>query len=210
MRGDGLERKAKERGGRGGRGGKRGKGRKGSGKWSTETRITRLGLSPKSTPVPHFDSRLRRSSRNIPQIILATLATTPTRMPSRSTRQDASHESPSHSPHAHRPKPPSRTPSFLAGFVLTPLSSLSQTSQAFPQLKQSYENLVALANAREALRQTRREAAKHGKQVRRMVWRDRGEPPVELRSFEDCIEHAVRGGSRKYPFVGILWVILYA
>jgi hypothetical protein len=82
---------------------------------------------------------------------------------------------------------------------MAPLSSLSQTSQAFPQLKQSYENLVALANAREVLHQTRREAIRHGKQVRKMVWRDRGEPPVELRSVEDCIEHAVRGGSRKYP-----------
>lgn len=121
----------------------------------------------------------------------------------RSTPQDTSHEHPSHV-HTHRPKPLSRTSSSLAAFVLTPLSSFSQTSQAFPQLKQSYENLVALANAREALRQTRREAVKHGKQVRKMVWRDRGEPPVELRSVEDCIEHAVRGGSRKYRFLRVL------
>ena len=128
-----------------------------------------------------------------------TLATTPTTMASRSTQPDASHER-SNRDSTRRPRPPSRTPSFLATFALTPLSSLSQTSQAFPKLKQSYENLVALANAREALRQTRREAIKHGKQVRKMVWRNRGEPPVELRSFEDCIEHAVRGGSRKYPF----------
>ena len=154
----------------------------------------------KSSWFPHIDSYHHRRSHNIPQIIWATLATTPPTMASRSTQRDAADE-PSSRP--HRPRPPSRTPSFLAGFALTPLSSFSQTSQAFPKLKQSYENLVALANAREALLQTRREAIKHGKQVRKMVWRDKGEPPVELRSFEDCIEHAVRGGSRKYPLYGI-------
>jgi hypothetical protein len=153
--------------------------------------------SPNFQLFPHFDSYHHRRSHNIPQTTRATLVTTPTTMNSRSTQRDAPQEP---SSWKHRPPPPSRTPSFLAGFALTPLSSLSQTSQAFPKLKQSYENLVALANAREALRQTRQEAIKHGKQVRKMVWRDKGEPPVELRSLEDCIEHAVRGGSRKYPF----------
>ncbi|KAG8786646.1 hypothetical protein FRC15_010986 [Serendipita sp. 397] len=73
---------------------------------------------------------------------------------------------------------PPRQSSFL-NLALTPLNRQSK------QLRQSYENLVALANAQEALKQTRR-----------MVWRDRGEPAVELHSVEDCFEHAMRGGAR--------------
>lgn len=45
---------------------------------------------------------------------------------------------------------------------------------------------MALANAQEALKQTRR-----------MVWRNRGEPAVELETVEECFEHALRGGARK-------------
>jgi hypothetical protein len=66
----------------------------------------------------------------------------------------------------------------------TPLS-LPQL-QSRKQLRQSYENLVALANAQEALQQTRK-----------IVWRDRGEPAVELASVEEVFEHALRGGARK-------------
>ncbi|CAG7853131.1 SubName: Full=Uncharacterized protein {ECO:0000313/EMBL:CCA72720.1} [Serendipita indica DSM 11827] len=73
---------------------------------------------------------------------------------------------------------PQRQSSFL-NLALTPLRSQSK------QIRQSYENLVALANAQEALKQTRR-----------AVWRDRGEPPVELTSVEECFEHAMRGGAR--------------
>lgn len=57
--------------------------------------------------------------------------------------------------------------------------------QSRKQLRQSYENLVALANAQEALQQTRK-----------IVWRDRGEPAVELGSIEEVFEHALRGGAR--------------
>lgn len=81
---------------------------------------------------------------------------------------------------------PSRQSSFLN---LTNLNFTPLSSQSRKQFKQSYENLVALANAQEALRQTKR-----------MVWRDRGEPAVELESVEECFEHALRGGARTCSF----------
>ncbi|PVF95509.1 hypothetical protein CPB86DRAFT_711129 [Serendipita vermifera] len=75
---------------------------------------------------------------------------------------------------------PPRQSSFLNNITFTPL-----TKESRKQFRQSYENLVALANAQEALVQTRR-----------MVWRDRGEPATELDSVEECFEHALRGGAR--------------
>ena len=47
----------------------------------------------------------------------------------------------------------------------------------------SFENLVALANYQETLRD-----------ARKMVWRDRGEPAAELHTLMECLEHAVHGG----------------
>ncbi|EIW76437.1 hypothetical protein CONPUDRAFT_85000 [Coniophora puteana RWD-64-598 SS2] len=49
----------------------------------------------------------------------------------------------------------------------------------------SFENLVALANHQERLRE-----------ARKIVWRNRGEPAAELDSVWECIEHAGRGGMR--------------
>ena len=51
----------------------------------------------------------------------------------------------------------------------------------------SFENLVALANYQEALRD-----------ARKMVWRDRGEPATQIDSLMECIEHAGRGGLREW------------
>ena len=51
----------------------------------------------------------------------------------------------------------------------------------------SFDNLVALANHQE-----------HLKEARKIVWRDRGEPAVELASVWECIEHGGRGGLREY------------
>ena len=51
----------------------------------------------------------------------------------------------------------------------------------------SFDNLVALANHQERIRE-----------ARRMVWRDRGEPVVELESLRACLEHAASGGLREY------------
>lgn len=49
----------------------------------------------------------------------------------------------------------------------------------------SFDNLVALANHQERLRE-----------ARKMVWRDRGEPVVELDTMRACLEHAASGGLR--------------
>lgn len=50
----------------------------------------------------------------------------------------------------------------------------------------SFDNLVALANHQERL-----------KEARKMVWRDRGEPVAELADLRACLEHAVAGGLSK-------------
>ncbi|KAI9569230.1 hypothetical protein HD554DRAFT_592086 [Boletus coccyginus] len=68
-------------------------------------------------------------------------------------------------------KPLSRVPSYIR---LTPRRAVA-----------SFENLVALANHQERLRE-----------ARKIIWRDRGEPAVELADVWECIEHAGRGGLR--------------
>ena len=57
----------------------------------------------------------------------------------------------------------------------------------------SFENLVALANYQEALRD-----------ARKIVWRHRGEPAVELNTLMECCEHAARGGIRECPLNTVL------
>ena len=47
----------------------------------------------------------------------------------------------------------------------------------------SFENLVALANHQERL-----------KEARKMVWRDKGQAVVELLDLWACFQHAGRGG----------------
>jgi len=49
----------------------------------------------------------------------------------------------------------------------------------------SFDNLVVLANYEERLRE-----------ARKMIWRDRGEPAVEVRDLWECLEHGLRGGLR--------------
>ncbi|KAG8219105.1 hypothetical protein J3R82DRAFT_4871 [Butyriboletus roseoflavus] len=68
-------------------------------------------------------------------------------------------------------KPLPRVPSYIR---LTPRRAVA-----------SFDNLVALANHQERL-----------KEARKIVWRDRGEPAVELTDVWECIEHAGRGGLR--------------
>jgi hypothetical protein len=69
------------------------------------------------------------------------------------------------------PPPPSveRKPSYIQ---FTPKRSMP-----------SFENLVALANYEERL-----------KDARKIVWRDRGELPVEVHDLWECFKHAMRGG----------------
>lgn len=51
----------------------------------------------------------------------------------------------------------------------------------------SFENLVALANHQERL-----------KEARRMVWRDKGQPVVELDTLQQCLTHAMSGAFREF------------
>jgi hypothetical protein len=51
----------------------------------------------------------------------------------------------------------------------------------------SFDNLVALANHQERLRE-----------ARKMVWRDRGQPVVQLDTLRACLEHAATGGLREW------------
>ena len=79
------------------------------------------------------------------------------------------------------PPPVTRVPSFIQ---FTPKRAMT-----------SFENLVALANYEERLRE-----------ARKIVWRDRGEKPIELDDLWECLEHAGRGGWSAYgpvqPFHG--------
>jgi len=51
----------------------------------------------------------------------------------------------------------------------------------------SFDNLIALANHQERLRE-----------ARKMVWRDRGEPVADLNTLRECLEHAALGGLREW------------
>src|ERR1700722_5365289 len=51
----------------------------------------------------------------------------------------------------------------------------------------SFDNLVVLANYDEHLRE-----------ARRMVWRDRGEPAIDIHDIHECLVHGARGALRVY------------
>ena len=52
----------------------------------------------------------------------------------------------------------------------------------------SFDNLVVLANYEEHLRE-----------ARKMVWRDRGEPAIDIHDIHECLVHGARGALRVYP-----------
>ena len=70
------------------------------------------------------------------------------------------------------PPPVERKPSYIQ---FTPKRSMP-----------SFENLVALANYEERL-----------KGAKKIVWRDRGELPVEIRDLWECLKHSTKGGLSK-------------
>ncbi|KAI0306867.1 hypothetical protein B0F90DRAFT_1807613 [Multifurca ochricompacta] len=49
----------------------------------------------------------------------------------------------------------------------------------------SFDNLIVLANYEE-----------HIREARKIVWRDRGEPAVDIHDMRECLVHAARGGLR--------------
>lgn len=55
----------------------------------------------------------------------------------------------------------------------------------------SFENLVALANHQERL-----------KEAKKMVWRDKGQPITEMETLRECFTHAMSGGVSEFylPF----------
>ncbi|KAG6841215.1 hypothetical protein C0991_000661 [Blastosporella zonata] len=63
----------------------------------------------------------------------------------------------------------------LEGITFTPRRAMA-----------SFDNLVALANHQEKL-----------KEARKIIWRDRGEPVVELPTLKACLEHAAAGALRQ-------------
>ena len=89
--------------------------------------------------------------------------------------------SPTHPTHISLPEDsgvstPSQPPTPSNAMYFTPRRAMA-----------SFENLVALANHQERL-----------KEARKMVWRVRGEPVVELPDLEACLKHASLGGFREY------------
>ncbi|KAJ7104424.1 hypothetical protein B0H15DRAFT_896901 [Mycena belliarum] len=84
--------------------------------------------------------------------------------------------SPGSSPYFHS------SPSDLQSSATTPGDPIDFTPR---RQMASFENLVALANYQERL-----------KDARKIVWRDRGQPVVDLPTLRDCLEHAVTGAFR--------------
>ncbi|KAF8270924.1 hypothetical protein EI94DRAFT_1770597 [Lactarius quietus] len=71
----------------------------------------------------------------------------------------------------NRPEPTRRESTYL---TFTPRRAIA-----------SFDNLVVLANYEEHLRE-----------ARKIVWRDRGEPAVDIRDIRECLVHGARGGLR--------------
>lgn len=85
------------------------------------------------------------------------------------------------------PPPPPPLPSSGSSGPNPPLNRTKSYLQFQPRRAiASFENLVVLANYEERLERL--------KEARKMVWRDRGEPAVEVRDLWECGEHGVRGG----------------
>lgn len=63
----------------------------------------------------------------------------------------------------------------------------------------SFENLVALANHQERL-----------KEARKMVWRDKGQPVVEMETLQQCFAHAMSGGFSEFQIFPFLLSVFQA
>ena len=72
---------------------------------------------------------------------------------------------------------------------VTPNESLPSTRrESIPKCPMSsFENLVALANHKERL-----------KEAKKMVWRDKDQPIVEMKTLQDCFTHAILGGFSEF------------
>jgi len=81
--------------------------------------------------------------------------------------------------HSHPRPEPKRQSSYL---TFTPRRAIA-----------SFDNLVVLANYEEHLRE-----------ARKMVWRDRGEPAVDIHDIHECLVHGARGALRAFFFRRLL------
>ncbi|KAJ6588659.1 hypothetical protein B0H19DRAFT_1100514 [Mycena capillaripes] len=77
------------------------------------------------------------------------------------------------------------TPSVSRTRGASPTAGKLLDSPLSPSLQASFENLVALANYQERI-----------KEARKIVWRDQGQPVVDLPTLRNCLEHAGAGGLR--------------
>ena len=59
---------------------------------------------------------------------------------------------------------------------------------SFTPHRTSFDNLIVLANYEERL-----------KVARKIVWRDRGEPAIDIHNLRQCLLHGARGGLRMSP-----------
>ncbi|KAF8324556.1 uncharacterized protein EI90DRAFT_2976948 [Cantharellus anzutake] len=88
---------------------------------------------------------------------------------------------------------PRGDPSF--GDSRSPFSEKSL--RAYVRASKSFDNLIALANDRE-----RWDNMKAG--AKKVMWRDVGEPPIPIDNFQECLEHALRGGIRAGLLAGAI------
>jgi len=77
--------------------------------------------------------------------------------------------------HSHARPEPRRQSSYL---TFTPRRAIA-----------SFDNLVVLANYEEHLRE-----------ARKMVWRNRGEPAIDIHDIHECLVHGARGALRAFSF----------
>lgn len=88
------------------------------------------------------------------------------------------------------------TPSSAIHFMTGAGRNNAKSDVSFKRAMTSFENLVALANSQETLRHVLANRKQTWKGAKKMVWRDRGEPVVELVDLEECFKWAAKGGLR--------------
>ena len=62
----------------------------------------------------------------------------------------------------------------------------------------SFENLVALANHQERLIE-----------AKKMVWRDKGQPIVEMETLQECFTHAISGGFSECRTIHVFFYFIF-
>ncbi|KAG7092485.1 hypothetical protein E1B28_008837 [Marasmius oreades] len=117
--------------------------------------------------------------------------------PDEADQDDNEHFIPSERDIPEIPDSSAPTPSSAIHFMTgSGRRNVEESNVPFKRAMASFENLVALANSQEALRNVLANRKETLKGARKMVWRDRGEPVAELADGEECLKWAVKGGLR--------------